>query len=399
MCDTRAGSGDGVAASRWVDVPTAQNLPRPGALRILDVARWLLPVVLAVVAWTLEWNEHIGTEHEELTPGFYEEVLLFGVVGPVIVAIGLIWVRRLVVRLQATSGALGAINRDLGQMVAERTANLNAATQELADKNRQLGQANDELRELDRMKSDFVSLVSHQLRAPLTNINGALELLSEEADIQPASTQRTLRILMTEGRRLSHMIETILDVSRLEAGKLTIRPGPVAVEPLLARVGASVVASEGGRRNVTLEVTPELPPAWADEMLLEEIVRNLVENAARYSSSGVPIEISARRDGERITLGVADHGPGIPEAKQRAIFRSFYRLDQSESAPAGYGLGLYFADKLARAQGGEIRVESPIWPDGDAPGTRFAFSVPIVADVPPEEEPGTFETDGARKLH
>jgi len=398
VCDTRAEPGDRVASSRWVDVPTAQNLPRPGALRLLDVVRWLLPLVLAVVAWTFEWTEHVSAEQEPLTPGFYGEVFLFGVLGPVVVAIVLTWVRRLVATLQATSGALGAINRDLGTMVAERTANLQAATQELADKNRQLGRANDELRELDRMKSDFVSLVSHQLRAPLTNINGALELVSQEADLPPASRQRTLRILTEEGQRLSHMIETILDVSRLEAGRLTLRPGPVAVEPLLARVCASVVASEAARRDWKLEVAPELPPVWADEMLLEEIVRNLVENAVRYSPSGHPIEISARRDQESVTVAVADHGPGIPEGKQRAVFRSFYRLDQSESAPAGYGLGLYFADKLARALGSEILVESPIWPDRDAPGTRFAFTLPIVEDVPPEEEAGTSKTDGVWTL-
>jgi len=355
-------------------------------------------MVLAVVAWTFEWTEHLSVEPEPLTPGFYEEVLLFSVIGPVVVAIVLTWVRRLVVTLQATSDALAAMNSDLGTMVAERTAKVQAATQELADKNQQLGRANAELQELDRLKSDFVSLVSHQLRAPLTTINGSLELLAHEAELPPESRQRTLRILTEEGQRLSHMIETILDVSRLEAGQLTMRLGPVAVEPLLARVGASGVASEAGRRDLTLDVAPALPPVRADEMLLEEVVRNLVENAVRYSASGQPIEISARRDQENVTLGVADHGPGIPEEKQRAVFRSFYRLDQSESAPAGYGLGLYFAGKLTRVMGAEIRVESPIWPDHDAPGTRFAITLPIAEDVPPEMEAGTSETDGAGTL-
>ncbi len=377
---------------------TAQDLPRPRALRLLDVVRWLLPLVLSVVAWIFEWTEHLGPEHEPLNLAFYGEVLLFGVIGPVVVAIVLTWVRRLVVTLQATSGALGAINRDLGSMVAARTANLQAATQALADRNRQLGRANDELRELDRMKSDFVSLVSHQLRAPLTNINGALELVAQESELPPASMQRTLRILTEEGQRLSHMIETILDVSRLEAGQLTLHSGPVAVEPLLARVGASVVADEAGMRTWQLDVAPGLPPVWADEMLVEEIVRNLVDNAVRYSSSRHPIEISARRDQEGVTFAVADHGPGIAEGKQQAIFRSFYRLDQSESAPAGYGLGLYFADKLVRALGCEIRVESPIWPDRDAPGSRFAFTLPIVADVPPEDDADTSETDCVETL-
>jgi len=90
---------------------------------------------------------------------------------------------------------------------------------------------------------------------------------------------------------------------------------------------------------------------------------------------------------------VADRGPGIPAEKQRDIFRSFFRLDQSESAPGGYGLGLYFADKLVRAQGGEILVESPIWPDRASPGTRFVFSLPVVEEVPSEDEPDTSGTN------
>jgi signal transduction histidine kinase len=374
-------------------MPSAQNLSRPRALRLLDIVRWLLPLVLAVVAWVFEWTEHLSAEAEPLTLGFYGEVLLFGVIGPVVVAIVLTWVRRLVVTLQATTSALEAVNRDLETIVAERTANLQAATSELADKNRLLARANEELRELDRMKSDFVSLVSHQLRAPLTNINGALELVSQDAELLPAASQRTLRILAEEGHRLSLMIETILDVSRLEAGQLTLSAGPVALEPLLARVCASVVATEADRRDWKLEVTPELPPVWADETLLEEIVRNLVENAVRYSRPGQPIEVSARRAPGSVTISVADRGPGIPAEKQRDIFRSFFRLDQSESAPGGYGLGLYFADKLVRAQGGEILVESPIWPDRASPGTRFVFTLPVVEEVPSEDEPDTSGTN------
>lgn len=365
---------------------TAQDLPRPGALRLLDVVRWLLPVLLSVVAWTFEWTEHLGAEHEALTPGFYGEVFLFGVIGPVAVAIVLTWVRRLVTTLQATTGALEAVNRDLETMVAERTENLRAATEELAEKNRQLAGANEELRELDRMKSDFVSLVSHQLRAPLTNINGALELVSQDAELLPATGQRTLRILTEEGQRLSRMIGTILDVSRLEAGRLTLSAGPVALEPLLARVRASVAPTDADRRDVRLVVMPELPPVWADETLLEEIMRNLVENAVRYSPDGQPVEISAQRTSGGVMIAVADRGPGIPHEQHHDIFRSFFRLDQSDSAPGGYGLGLYFADKLVRAQGGEIRVESPIWPDPSAPGTRLTFTLSIVEDVPAEDE-------------
>jgi phosphoserine phosphatase RsbU/P len=381
-----------------MDVPTAQNQPRLQALRLLDIGRWLLPVTLAILACTFEVAEHLSLEAEPLTLGFYGEVLLFGLIGPAMVAVVLTLVRRLILTLQTTSDALGAMNRDLGTMVEERTARLEAATLELEVKNQELGQANDELRELDRMKSEFVSLVSHQLRSPLTNINGSLELLSRDAGLPPGSRQQTLRILTDEAQRLSRLIETILDISRLEAGKLTLRSGPVAVEPLLARIGESVGDGDACRWAWTLDVVPGLPPVWADEVLLEEIVRNLVENAVRYASSRHPIEISARWDETGVRVAVADHGPGIPVEKQRAIFRSFYRLDQSESAPAGYGLGLYFADKLVRAMGSEIHVESPAWPDRDAPGTLFAFTLPIAEDVPPELDTAAAAAGSARML-
>ncbi len=377
-----------------MNVPTVHQQQRPTGLRLLDGLRWLLPLVLAVIASTFEWAEHVSTDREALTPGFYGEVLLFGLIGPVVVFIVLTWVRGLVAAVQAASAALVEMNRGLGTMVAERTEKLEAATRELADRNRELGLANDELRELDRMKSEFVSLVSHQLRAPLTNINGSLELLAQEAELPPEARQRTLRILTEEGQRLSHLIETILDVSRIEAGRLSMRLGPVAVEPLLARVCASLTAGEAVKLDSRIEVAPGLPPIWADEMLLEEIIRNLVENAVRYAPSGLPVEISARQGAGGVTLAVADHGPGIPEAKQRAVFRAFSRLDQGDSAPAGYGLGLYFADKLARAMGSEIRMESPIWTRRDAPGTRFALTLPIVDEVPPEQEDNASEAAG-----
>ena len=369
--------------------------PRPyprttaSALRLLGLIRWLLPLGLAAMALSVEVGEHVVLEREPLSLTFFGEVALFAIAGPVAVAITLGWMRRLVIAYQATSAELEAVNRDLEAIVEERTAHLHEAGRELAATNAELARANEELRQVDRLKSEFVSLVSHQLRAPLTNITGALELVAEDAALLPPHSQRTLRILSHESQRLSHLIQAILDVSRLEAGRLTLRLGPVALEPLLARAVASAFAAEPGRRH-TLEVAAGLPPAWGDEMLLEEIARNLLENAVRYSPPSEPIEISVSLGDGMLRVAVADHGPGVPHEERENVFRSFYRVGSGETAAAGYGLGLYFAQKLARAQGGDVWVESPAWPDTGGPGARFVFTIPIAGEVPdeaPDEAP------------
>jgi signal transduction histidine kinase len=263
-------------------------------------------------------------------------------------------------------------------MVVDRTRHLETATAQLAA-------ANDDLRQLDRMKSEFVSLVSHQLRAPLTNINGALEIVAEDADRLPESSRRTLQILTLEGQRLSRLIQTILDVSRIEAGRLSLRLGAVAMEPLLARACASTLEGEP-ERPLALAVPASLPPAWADEMLVEEVVRNLLANAIHYSRAGTPIDVVASLDATSIRVAIADHGPGVPPEEQDQIFRSFHRLGDAETTTKGYGLGLYFADKLIGALGGAITVESPVWADADEPGARFTFTLPIAAAEPDDVE-------------
>jgi signal transduction histidine kinase len=363
--------------------------PTPAATRLLQVVRWVLPLGLMAIALSFEWNEHFVERNEALTPAFIGEIALFAIAGPVAVALTLHWVTRLVAAFQATSAALEATNRGLEASVAERTSHLRAATDELAA-NDELARANATLRQLDRLKSEFVSLVSHQLRAPLTNITGALEIVAEDASLLPPASQRTLQILAVESQRLSRLIQTILDVSRLESGRLTMRLGPVAIEPLLARTCASAREVEPGR-PLTISLPPALPPAWADELLLEEVVRNLLENAIHYSPPGSPIRVSARARDGMIAIELLDHGPGVPPEEQDKIFRSFHRVGDDETTVKGYGLGLYFADKLVRVQHGTIHVESPVWDDTSAPGTRFVFTVPIAGAEPDdtnEADPG-----------
>lgn len=359
---------------------TTPQPPPASADRLLGIVRWLLPLGLAVIAVVIEWTEHIASEGEPISLAFLGEVALFGLVGPVAVALTLSWVARIIEGYRATAAALESMNRSLEAKVAERTRHLEEATAKLAA-------ANEDLRQLDRMKSEFVSLVSHQLRAPLTNINGALEIVGQDAELLPPASRRTLQILTFESHRLSRLIQTILDVGRIESGRLTLRMGPVAIEPLLARACAATLEADPGR-PLSFDVPVALPPAWADEILVEEVVRNIVENALRYSPAGTPIDVSALARNDRIEIAVADHGPGVPESERDQIFSSFYRLGDTETTATGYGLGLYFADKLVRAQQGEISVESPAWPEGPQPGSRFIVTLPIAPPDPDDPDWG-----------
>jgi len=362
------------------------SLKADAGLRLLRVLRWLLPLALATVALLFELNEHLAEGATELELWFFAEIVLFAFIGPIAVFITLVWVERLVTAYHETSAELARVNRDLESRIEDRTAHLAEATDQLQRANAELASANDELRQLDRLKSEFVSLVSHQLRAPLTNINGALEVVAQDADSLPADTQRTLRILIHEGQRLSWLIQTILDVSRIEAGRLQPRLGPVAIGPLVSEACAATLGVEPGRPHELL-IVDDLPPAWADETLLGEVVRNLIENAMHYSAEDAPVEVAARLDTDAIDIAIRDHGPGVPAEEQERIFHSFHRVSDDESSVKGSGLGLYFADRLVRAMGGSIKVESPIRPDELAPGASFSIRVPLADSAPDDVSP------------
>ncbi len=353
---------------------TRAQPPPASAVRLLRTLRWVLPLALFGVAVFIEWGEHIRIEGESISLAFVIETTLFGLIGPAAIFLTLAWVVRLLAAYVRMSADLANANQDLEARINQRTQHLQEATAELAE-------ANVELRQLDRLKSEFVSLVSHQLRAPLTDIRGALEILGEDASSLPATSRRPMEILTLEADHLSVLITRILDVSRLEAGHLSMSLGPVAIEPLLARACAATFGPERGRRW-SLMVAAGLPPAWADETLLEEVVRNLLENAILYAPGDDPIEVKATMGDGMISVAVTDHGPGVPADEQERIFQSFHRVGDRDATSSGYGLGLYFAEKLIDAMGGTIGVESPVWADPAAPGTRFRFALPIAADAP-----------------
>ncbi|HSR32643.1 MAG TPA: ATP-binding protein [Anaerolineae bacterium] len=338
--------------------------------RKLAVVRWFLPLVLALLVVIYETLEHVVYVPEPIGADFVMEVGFFGFVGPVLVALGITWLMRNLGAQEQAQAEIRRLNASLEQQVTERTLSLQQAYQELEEKNR-------ELRTLDQLKSEFVSLVSHELRAPLTNINGGIELLLSGPGLSP-HCRDTLRILGEQSQRLTQLVETILSISAIEARRWPLTPGPVAVPPLVQAAIREMIPCLG-RRQIRWQGVDDLPFAWADEVSMAQVLTNLLDNAIKYSPDESEITIDAQATADTIRITVADEGPGIPPEARERVFDRFHRLDVKDNRRVyGHGLGLYMARLLVEAQEGQIWVEAHA-----EQGARFVVSLPQV----PEEIP------------
>ncbi|MFQ5436644.1 MAG: sensor histidine kinase, partial [Anaerolineae bacterium] len=325
-------------------------------------------------------REHgLSFDVAELGTSFVTDVLFFGVIGPTAVLLVLSYIMRLLRWEVSAADKLKALNQNLGKMVNDRT-------EALASRNEELAAANAALQKLDQMKSDFVSLVSHELRAPLTTLNGGLEMALHEAGDMSPQTRRIIEVMARESDRLTHLVKTILDVSQLDAGHLALNLGPVAVVPLLKRTAE--VLFPNGDQPIFWRTAPGLPPLWADEVYIEEILRNLLRNAQKYSPPSSPIELETVLIGDDcLSISITDQGPGIPKDQQGLIFDRFYRRAKRDNpATPGWGLGLYFARALAQEHGGSLGVISPVNHSETNPGSRFTLILPVTAEVPDDVE-------------
>jgi PAS domain S-box-containing protein len=259
------------------------------------------------------------------------------------------------------------LNANLMEQVAERT-------RELAEKVEALGRANVELQKLDRMRSEFVSLVSHQLRAPLTNMHGAVEHIGANCGIMNATCVRMLTILNQQVERLDRLVRDVLNTARIESGDLILQPEPVSVLPVVQQVVEQIRARTTDR-PFSLPTKPGLPLVLADRDRVAEVLTNLLDNADKYSPRGTDILIEVQADQTEVTLAVRDSGRGLPPGDLDRVFDKFYRADSSDAQTAyGYGLGLYVCRQLIEAQGGRIWAENA--PGG---GAVFSFTLPVAS--------------------
>ncbi len=356
----------------------------------------ILPALLFMLVLGYELVKHLLIRHEGVGLEMVVDIFLFGIVGPAAVALSLRELRRYLIgqaasaaelrqaaaEMARTQAELIQLNHELETIVARRTEHLLQARLALEEKNEALRQANEELRELDRLKSDFVSLVSHELRSPLTSIKGGVELVLRFGGSLDPAHRDALEIIATETARLSRLVEDILNVSRLEAGKLRVSPGLLSLPPFLEGIVRCKAAGAPGHW-LQLQVEPGLPLAWADENLVNDVLFNLLDNAVKYSPSGGHISVKAARlDDGYVRISVTDEGPGIPPEDRARIFDKFYRGEGAENQVVdGHGLGLYVAQKLVAAQGGQIWVENQ--PDR---GACFSFTLPVAVETADEVE-------------
>ncbi|MBN1341045.1 MAG: HAMP domain-containing histidine kinase [Phycisphaerae bacterium] len=292
--------------------------------------------------------------------------------------------------------ATGDEYEDLSRAFNDMLAHLQAAQDELRDANRaldikldHLAQANVALFEANQLKSEFLANVSHELRTPMSSIIGFAELLKEaHHDGQPRLARYADNILIS-GRMLLEIINDLLDLAKIEAGKLELRLGRVDVGVVcrdLVELTRSLAAKEG--LSLELEVADDLPTLQTDAGKMKQVLYNLLSNAIKFTPEGGRVILGARREGEdHVQLAIVDNGPGIPREYLDKIFEKFRQIDQSKTREhSGTGLGLAISKELVTMLGGSISVSSEV-----GVGSTFTVLLPI---RPPQSAE---EADRARR--
>jgi len=271
--------------------------------------------------------------------------------------------------------AMAAVN---AQLYAEVQAYSHAMEEKVARRTAELEKANARLLELDRLKSDFLSTVSHELRTPLTSIQSFSEILLRYEVDDADKRRKFVGIIHSEAERLTRMINDLLDLSKIEAGRMELHSEPLELEPIFARaLGTThpILVEKGILVESTIE--SGLPPVYADADWLHQVLTNLLTNAVKFSPEGGKVHINGRREGMFALISVTDEGPGIPPDRLEQVFDRFHQVrDPQKSHPLGTGLGLTISREIVEKLGGKIWVESEL-----GAGAVFSFTVPFAEGI------------------
>jgi signal transduction histidine kinase len=250
------------------------------------------------------------------------------------------------------------------------TAQLGSAFNEMAE---ELQRRAGERDQLERMKDEFVLTASHELRSPLTSVQGFAELLMLERERLTPKQGETVEIILDNTRHVVRLLNDLLDLARSDAGRLTIEPRPTELAPLVEEAARSLRGqAEARNQELREEVAPGLPPVEADRDRIRQVLVNLLTNATEYCPEGARIEIEARPAGAEVEVAVRDNGPGIPPEQLEHIFERFTRGDAGMTQRVGgTGLGLAISKSLVELHGGTIDAESAV-----GRGSTFRFRLP-----------------------
>ncbi len=300
--------------------------------------------------------------------------LIAGLTGALLLFSGLIAsLRRPLEELVDAAGRLAG--GDLSTRVEvgglSETATLGSAFNEMAS---QLEAEAGEREQLDRLKDEFVLTASHELRSPLTSVQGFAELLILERDNLTAKQIETVEIILDNCRHLSRLLNDLLDLTRSDAGRLSLRREPTALAPLIEEVVRTMRAqTESAEQVLSERLEADLPPIEVEPGRIRQILVNLITNAHEYSPERASIEVSARVAGADVEIAVTDDGPGIPESQLEHIFERFTRGDAGlTQRVGGTGLGLAISKSLVELHGGTIEADSRV-----GAGSSFRIRLPI----------------------
>jgi two-component system sensor histidine kinase KdpD len=233
--------------------------------------------------------------------------------------------------------------------------------------------------EAERLRSSLLTSVSHDLRTPLASITGAATTILESgARLDSRTQQELVESVRDEADRLNRLVQNLLEMTRLESGALQLRK---EWHPLEEVIGAALhrLGQRLANRRVTTRVPPDLPLVAIDDVLIEQVLVNLLDNAIKYTPSGSPIAVIATATDRAVTVEVADHGAGLPPGEEDKVFEKFYR--GQPAGGRGAGLGLAICHGIIKAHGGHIWAQN--LPEG---GVAFLFNLPL-ADTPPASVP------------
>jgi two-component system sensor histidine kinase KdpD len=271
-------------------------------------------------------------------------------------------------------GSVGVRGAILSDSVLQGLANLlaigleRARTQEAASKA-------EAARQSDVLKSTLLDALAHEFKTPLTSIKAASTAMLSNSMLKAEQQRELISVVDEEADRLSVLVTEAIQMARIEAGRVHLEreryPVGELIESALDKLRPMVQ-----ERSINVKLASDLPPVWVDRELIEIALRQLIDNALKYSPRDSPVSVAAESGDGRVIVSVADRGPGIPEEEQSRIFEKFYRAEASRHQIPGAGLGLVIAREIIQVHGGEIWVESK-----PGEGSSFHFSLPTSSEA------------------
>jgi two-component system phosphate regulon sensor histidine kinase PhoR len=230
------------------------------------------------------------------------------------------------------------------------------------------------LLEAEKARNEFVYHVSHELRTPLVSINGFASTILRDPEMDPATREEFLQIIVSEGTRLTRLIDNLLEFSKVEQGRLALTQEPCDLQPLVQlSTGGLTKQAEDKRIKIRVDLDAPLPQVLVDEDRTRQVLVNLLANAVKFSPADSDVVVQAQPQGNAVLVTVTDHGPGIAPDLRHQVFERFFQVRREGAATQGTGLGLAIVQEIVQAHGGRVWIE-----EVEGGGTRMCFTLPAL---------------------